>query len=687
MSGTRGAPPDPDERLASEDTARAVRPGTAFRDNRQRVGQGTAFMAEVHGDVHFSAGTGHPDDVVTEYAPKPRLREGPYPAGEISEKLCGFVEPPSHVRCRKVLDGRILVLRAEDGTGASTAAFALLVERHGTDGITGLDPTGDPTRWRPGDGRGYLLRGLSQEVADSLGEVALRGLADLLLRAGAHLVVTVGREVRLPADTLPWQVTHLPPQSYDVAVRRLHTTAEAGGLTDEQLSTALGHLASRDFIGHLRAHPLPGDGVELAEGLREAVVLGKSAASVPEDLRLGGDAAARTALGKARHSADAISLIAAIALLQGRDRTVVERFAAELRPLLRERAGMGSTADLPERTDVLGPALEDRLEAVGAELLPPRAGSAGRHRYPVQPVGFSGRHRSEALLRRLWLDHEGMPEVLWRALDALPHQSGIDMAAGRSIGAVLAHATGPSALRQLALFAASDKRWQRRLVAYALGEVAQHVALGGAVREQLRDWSRWRSTNIRCTVAETCAGSYGLARPEAALRLLDGVLDGSEEDVGRRSLWTAVSFALGVLLTEKPNHVLVLDKVTEWLASEHGTLRHAFAADAVEAMALSTFPRPDTSGPGKVSLADVMGDHPRPVLALVTLALDTSATYEAVAEGLLAIEDDPRLRHRAAFVSFLSALSEAARGHRGFTRLMLRRHRNRTITSSERAAS
>ncbi|MFP8904951.1 hypothetical protein [Streptomyces atacamensis] len=683
MSAEHSVPSGPDSEWIPRDTTRAEQPEEAFRENRQWVGRGNAFMSKVDGDAYFMTGAGLPDDAVTEHVSKPRLREGPYPADEVAGRLRAFVEPPSQPQARKTLDHRILLFRAEDGAGAGTAAFALLAERHGTGGITGLDPAEDPARWRPKGGRGYLLQGLSQQAADSLGDVALRGLADLLRRAGAHLVVTVGMEVRLPADTLSWQVTHLPPPPYNVAAGHLRRMAGEGELNGGQLSAALRHLASREFTDHMRTHPFPRDGVELAEELGRAVVSERPAASVLEDLRLGGDAAAGTALEKVRHSADAVSLIAAVALLHCQDRTAVGGLAAELRPLLDERAGAAPTA---ERPDVLGPSFEERLKAVGASTLPRKPGGGRRYRYWVQPVVFSGRHRPRALLRRLWLEHEGMSELLWRALDALPYQPGVDMAAGRAIGDVLAHATGPGALRRLEPFAESGKRWQRRLVAIALGEVAQYAGLGGAVQGQLRLWSGRRAENIRCTVAETCASSYGLARPAAALGLLDEILGGSEKDEVR-SLRAAVSFALSVLLTEEPNHAPVLGKAAEWLASEQGTLRHAFAAEMVCDMAVSTFPRPGRSGPRKVSLADVMGTHPRQALVLVALALDTPATYEAVAQGLLAIEDDPGLRHRAAFPSFLSELSDAAREQRGFKRLMLHRHLNRTTLQQERTAS
>ncbi|MFF3847010.1 hypothetical protein [Streptomyces sp. NPDC002328] len=675
----------------------AVEPITAIRDNQQRVGQGTAFLGEVHGDAYFmGAGPGLLDDAVTEQVLKPRLREGPYPADEVERRLRGFVEPPSHAQCRKALDNRLLVLSAEDGTGAATEAFALLAERYGAGGITGLDPMEDLTRWRPKEARGYLLQGLPREAADAFGDVMLRGLAELLRRAGAHLVVTAGREVRLPAGVHAWRVPHTPPSPKAVVARRLRAMADAGELTGAQLATASRQLTSGELSEYLRAHPLPGDAVELAAGLGAAVVAGTPVAAVLDDLRLGGDAAANAALDKARHSADAVALLAAVALLHRQDRTVIERFAARLRPLVEDRGGAEGTARLaergpsrvPERADVLGPSFEDRLRAVGAELLPPEPASAagGRQRYTVRPVVFAGRHRPEPLLRRLWLDHEGMADLLWQALDALPHQPGTDLAAGQAIGAVLAHATGPGALRALTPFAASNRRWQRRLVAFAVGEAAQRPALAGAAQEQLRQWSRSRQLAVRGTVAETCAATYGLARPASALGLVDAVLDGPEEEADR-ALRSAASFALSVLLTEDPNHGPVLDRVTRWLAAEPGTLRHAFAADVVVAMAVSTFPLPGRSGPRKVSLADVVAAHPRRALALVGPALETPATHEAVAEGLLTIERDPHQRRRTDLAAFLGALAEESRRGRGVTRFLLRRHRERPAARPERTAS
>ncbi|MFJ2877409.1 hypothetical protein ACIPJN_08735 [Streptomyces sp. NPDC086796] len=681
MSAAEGAPPGPD----GDGPEGAPGPGDSYRDNQQRVGQGFAFMGTVAGDTNVFFGAS--DEEVSNHFRKPRLREGPYPADDVRARLRGFVEPPTHARCRKVLDGHLLVLRTASGTGAGTAAFALLAERYGADGITGLDSPDDLSRWRPKERRGYLLQGLSPAAAASLDEVGLTSLVSGLRGTGAHLVVTVRREIPLPGATATRQVTHRPPPPAEVARKHLRTMADTGELTAGQEAEALRHLAQPDFAGHLDAHPLPGDAVAVAEGLRDLVVAGKSAASVLDDLRTGSPAAAREALVEARDRADLVSLMAAISLLPGQDRTVVERFGAVLRPHVDGRGGPAGGAGPAEgaagQCDVLGPAFEDRLAAVGARLLPTRYGAALR--YPVQPVVFSGRHRSDALLRSLWLEYEGMAELLWKSLDEAPHHPGVELAAGEAIGKVLAHATGPDTLRQLHPFAASDKRWRRRLVANALGEMVQHPALTGAVREQLRQWSGAAPVALRCTVAETCGGSYGLARPAAALRLLDTALGRPGEKL-EGPLRTAVSFALSALLSEDANHARVLDLLREWQGTAPGTPRHGLAVHAVESMSRGSFPAPNAPGVRRVRLAEVLAEHPERARGLVAAGLDDPATHESVAAGLLLIEGDAELRRRTAFPRFLAALAGTAQHHRGVRRFVLRHHRARTAPT-ERLAS
>ncbi|MFE0421779.1 hypothetical protein [Streptomyces sp. NPDC058953] len=659
---------------------------SSLREGDQRVDSGVALMGNVGGDftyLNISAWT----DEATERILKPRLREGPYPADEVRGRLYGFVEPPSYGRCRKALDGRIVLLRARAGTGARTVAFALLAERHGESGVTGLDAMADLSAWRPKAGRGYLLQGLPAASARSLDGVRLAGLAEAMHGAGAHLVVTVAQDARLPSDTSRWEEAHAAPGPHEVVEGRLRLMAAEGRLDGSQLDAALGHLASPECTDYLSTHPLPGDAVDLSDGLRQCTETSASIKSVLKDLLTGTEAAARSALAKARHSADEVSLMAAVALLRGQDRTVIEQFAAAMRPSLGARAAKTGRNETPEEqpSDVLGPSFEDRLEAIGARPLAPRSSSADRYRYPVQPIVFSGRHRSAALLRHLWLDFEGMPDALWGALEQLRYQPGLDVAAGEAIGRVLAHATGPGALTQLHRFASSGDRWRRRLVAVALGEIVQHPLVSGAVKEQMRRWSR-SSAVLRCTVAETCAGSYGLARPAAALKLLDTVLDGSSPDLDAK-LRSAVSFALGALLTEEANHIEVLETVTRWLETGRGTPRHTLAVHVIHCMSLSTFPQPGASGAVRMSLARTLERHPAQGFALVVLGLDDPSTYEAVAQGLGRVEADPDMFQRTAFALVVRELSRTARHRRGVIRFLLGRHRDHTNTSRRRSAS
>ncbi|MEU9253436.1 hypothetical protein AB0D66_16485 [Streptomyces sp. NPDC048270] len=690
MNAGSGAAAEPDIQPDTDHPDPRVGSGSdqqsSLRESRQRVHSGVALMGNVGGDLNFLHIAASNDEAIEGFL-KPRLREGPYPAEEVLGRLYGFVEPPSYARCRKALDSRIVLLRARAGTGVGTAAFALLTERHGEGGVVGLDAMADLSAWRPKAGRGYLLQGLPAASARALDDVRLAGLAEALRCAGAHLVVTMAQEVRLPSDTSRWEEAHAAPGPHEVAERRLRLLGAEGRLGGSQLDAALAHLASPEVTEYLSTHPLPGDAVDLSDGLRQSVETSAPIGSVLEDLLTGTESAARSALAQARHSADKVSLMAAIALLPGQDRTVIEHFATAMRPLLSARAAKTGLDGAPEDRwpDVLGPSFEDRLEAIGARRLAPCSSPADRYRYPVQPIVFSGRHRSATLLRHLWLDFEGMPEALWGALEQLRPQPGLHLAAGVAIGRVLAHATGPGALTQLHPFASSDDRWRRRLVAVALGELVQYPLVSGAVKEQVRRWSR-SSVVLRCTVAETCGGSYGLARPAAALKLLDSVLDGSSPELDAK-LRSAVSFALGALLTEQANHIEVLEAVTRWLEAGRGTPRHTLAVHLIHSMALSTFPQPGTPGAVRISLARTLECHPVQGFALVVLGLDDPATYEAVAQGLGRVEADSDMFQRTAFDHLLSELSRTARHRRGVMRFLLGRHRDHTNTSRRRSAS
>lgn len=670
----------------------APEPGASHESSEQQVRTGIAVGGSVFGGVtvHLETQNEAADQVI-----KPTLRtEGSYPAEDVCSRIEAFVEPTSYARCREVLAGRLLLLRCRRGSGSTTAAFALLAEVCGTDRVSALDPVrAAQASWRPSNGRGYLAQGLSADAADGLGEVALTALADRLKECDAHLVISVDAGLRMPWETRRWQVRHEAPEPREVAAARLHRMVSHRELTEQQLKTALGLLDDVSFRAHLASGQLPAAGVDVAEELREVATGARTLAEAGESLRLSGAESAVRTLERVRRDADGLALAATVALLEHHDRTVIQHCGARLRTLLTERAGgtgtagpTGSTAAGPssaaaeqpgrQTADLLGPSFEERLARVDAQVLPRTAVNTGWHRIWTAPVAFRGRHRAEAVLERLWLEHEGMAGTLQRWIAELDYRPRVDLYAGPALGRVLRRATGTGALRQLGPLAQSPQRWQRRLVAYALGEAAQEPVLAGAVREQLWSWSRSSNPRLCCTVAETCAGAYGLARPTTALRLLGSVLSG-RDGPAEPSVQSAVSHAFGVLLTEEANREPVLERLVSWLAEPDGTARGRYAFDAVQVLARDGFPDSPRSGITKLSLPGLAVTDPGPLVSLLAPALRDPAMHGALAAGLVAAEhtDDPE--EREATRALLRALARTCRDERGLRALLITLHRTR----------
>ena len=668
---------------------RAERPAAgraAYDGNRQRVtGNGFAFMGEAR-DIHFHALLDEADDRIL----VPRFREGPYPAAEIENRLRVFIEPTSYLPCRKSLERGLLLLRGAGGSGAVTAAFALLRDQFGAGNITGLDPALDLTRWSPTAARGYVIQGLSPEAADALNGNALIALADDLRQAGAALVVVLGEGRHLPRDTWSWQVLHVPPNAYDVARGCLSSMVREGELPAELLETALAYLAESRLADYLGTGQPPAVAVDVATELRAVAVGERSMDDAVGNLRLGGAKAAQETLDTVRGSAEGLAFAAAVALLEYQDRTVIHQYAGHVRDRLAERYGQSVALSTPpstgtEQRDLLGCSFEDRLADVRARLLPRQVVRRNGSRYWSQPVAFQGQHQADFVLRRLWWDYDGIAEVLWTGLRDMPYQSGADLAAGRALGRVLCHSTGrPQWLRPLYDFAASDYRWHRRLAAYALGEIAQDPDLVSAVRAQLREWSRRRNVFVRCTVAEACAGSFGLSSPTAAMNLLDAILNGADDEL-TANLRNTVSFALRVLLAEETNRPAVLAQLTGWLAQPVGTLRRAFAVHAVTTLSGSAAGGQYRSSGLGLSLTDLVTAPQDGLLPLVTAALENPASHGAMAEALTVVARSPDSRQRAAAAELLACLSDASPGRPGVVAFLLARYRARTASgTSER---
>ncbi|RKN43025.1 hypothetical protein [Streptomyces hoynatensis] len=631
---------------------------------RQHVGQGTAVLGDVKGDVnvHIAAAA---QDAAAEKVVKPRFREGPYPEEDVAKRLRAFVEPPSFARAREVLARRrVLLLVGAAGTGAGTAAFALLRELPGETGrLIGLDPRDDPTGLEPkGKGRRYLVPWLSQDSAEALTEVALTALQDRLERAGAHLVVVAAPTLRLPAGTARWQIRHEPPLPAEVARAHLRTL----GLSEDHLSLAAAHLGDPQVKAYLDGTRDPAAGTEVAEELKHVALGSRTLHEALLNLTRTAEDEATETLREARKDPAALALATSIALLEGQDRTVIARCAAALRPLLDptppEPPPAGPKGLAKAEPDVLGDDFTTRLDRVNADPLPRVVDSGSRYwyRYWVEPIAFRRRHQAETILSRLWLDHEGIAEAIlhWLRKASTRYAPGLDYTAGQAIGRVLRRATGPDVLQRLEPLAESPERWRRRLVAYALNEAARDGLLAGAVRDQLWTWSRARNEHLRATVAETCAGGFGLVRPDRTLRMLDRLLDGPARSVVRRG----VSLAIAVLLTEGQNAAAVTETLTRWMARPEKSGQRDYALGAAPQL-LSDFLALDAGEPG-------------PLLPLVRESLDDPKARSAVMDALLRAERSPHPGTRARATALVTALAATAGGRRGVRALLVARLRN-----------
>ncbi|MFJ2632866.1 hypothetical protein ACIO6U_13095 [Streptomyces sp. NPDC087422] len=675
---------------AEDGSAPAPQPAgsASYQGNRQQVGAGAAaHMGDVGRDLNlliFRDGEEAAENILT-----PRLREGAYSAAEIEDRLRGFVEPPSYPRCRAVLEDRVLLLRGARGAGAATAAFALLRERFGADGITGLDAGQDLARWRPSAPRGYILAGATPQTVDALNDVVLSAMAGHLVHAGAALVIVVDDDLAQSVKARNRLVDHVRPRAYDVAAGHLKSAVESGELSPDHLSSAWSYLDDPVFAGYLDADQLPQSGVDVAEELRAVAAGAQSVEEAVTNLSQGGADEVCQSLDQVAGKPDELALLAAVALLHGEDRQSVQTYAAALR----ERLGRWDTThdravDLDgDRTrvrdvlvpdvhgarppNVLGPSFESRLACVEARLLPRRLVPGDSSNYWSQAVDFPARHRADQVLRQLWWDRAGMETHLCAVLLSREYQPGYDLTAGRSIGRVLCHATGTRPLQPLQAFAKSGLRWHRRLAAYALGEAAQNEQMVGRVTSQVRDWSRVVDVNLRCTVAETCAGSFGLGRPGTALQLLHKVLDGPVEQETVRRLYAAVSFALRALLTESANRDPVLRRLAEWSTAQVGTGHHAYAVYVMEQLGRSAVDGGQRTGALKLRLSELVVEQPEALVPLVMAALESPGTDTVMSAALTAVGESPDSRHRVALAALLETLAAESTGRPGVVAFLL----------------
>ncbi|MCP9961232.1 hypothetical protein LUX05_07370 [Streptomyces somaliensis] len=375
--------------------------------------------AHLRGGQHVDNGVGP--------AGEGRLRivahEGPVSATEILDAVTGFAEPEWFPTAMAELDGRVLFLSGERGTGRRTAALNLLY-RHtgGSMNLRAVDSDEDLAVWHPTDTdtRGYLVDGLFP--AHPLKAGAVGNLRRLLSEADARMVIVlpddpvVVRSLARDLHVAPVRCAPPPPRAVfearlaaDVPNRteraRLLANLEPG-LLDELLADRLVPAQVRELVDVVVG---AAGGDTALGGIRDRLSY-LAEEEVPDLLR------------NLRDDPDGLAFLLATCVFEGMDHRIVREQAerlvdladGRLHSVLPEDPGDRTGTDADGRTGQPGArepgaprgphrtrpnprfvfrrSLEDLLRTVRAECGPREYHSKHGYTYAVEPVRFT-RHR------------------------------------------------------------------------------------------------------------------------------------------------------------------------------------------------------------------------------------------------------------------------------------------------------
>ncbi|MER5842278.1 hypothetical protein ABT099_18600 [Streptomyces prasinus] len=635
--------------------------------------------------------------------PRVVAHEGPVSETEILDAVRGFAEPEWFPAALAELDGRVLFLSGEPGTGRRTAALNLLYRHAGNSmSLRAVDGDEDLAAWRPtGTGtRGYLVDGLFPSRPLKPGAVG--NLRRLLDDADARMVIVlpddpvVVRSLARDLHVTPVRCTPPPPRT----VFEARIEAEVPGPAER--ARLLAGLEPGLLDELLEGRLVPAQVRELVD----AVVGAADGGTTPGDLR---DRLSYLAqeevpdlLRSLRDDPDALAFLLATCVFEGLDHRIVREQAERLvdladgrlhsvlpegtggrpgadgntgggaggagvggaggRPGAREADGAaGPPRPLPNPRFVFRRSLGDLLHTVRAEYGTKEYHSAYGYTYVVEPVRFTRHRQGEAVLRHVWREYGRLSGLLTTWMGGVDGESDLTRPVGRVMGMAARWGGGRRALLHIRELAGSDRATGRAVAAYALGVAAEDPVLAGEVKYRLHQWSGQSSWQVRWTVAHACGTGFGAARPDQAMRLLRNVFRGrgsrQEEAVGkvvRRALVNL--FATGSPPT-------VLRHLTAWAGTE-GT--------GVARLALETFPHLLASGTWCQEQLLDDGEFAGPLVDLTRRVLDDDELSEPTCRALIlwcraAAWDAPQ---KTAVEILLTALAQDMR--HGVLRLFVR---------------
>ncbi|MFG2812890.1 hypothetical protein [Streptomyces sp. NPDC048410] len=488
------------------------------------------------------------------------MRQGPVRAAYLKTARRRFVPPPGFEGARAALDSPITVLVGEPGSGRETHALNLLA--HGSEDpvLVQIDGGVHLTRWKPRARGvdGYLV----MEPPDPLALRAwdLSRLEASLAEAGARLIIVLADAPALAGaleDHLGVPVLrHHPPDPQKVFAAHLSD----GCSCDETRAQWLSALRSSRLDELLRAGLPPRHAAHAARVVAQSSITGDSEAEVIRRLTRSEGA---QIVARAQADPSLLSYLLSLNVYGGLDRSVVAEQAGNLLRLMvatevEEPVGP-SPHGHPAGAACQRP-LSETLRILGAH----RTQCAGEG--ATDTVSFLWPAVSEVVWEVICRDHTDLLPLLHTWLAGPEDEADQIERAGRAVAA-MAVATGGRSMELLHGLATAPSPQAPQVAAWCLGTVAQNPDTAkAAAAAQLEQWSGSAEAPLRKAVAYTCRADRSQLTDEAALRLLQRLMETLSGDADGLSVVDIITTALVQRFEagDSSSRAAVLRRMRDW---------------------------------------------------------------------------------------------------------------------------
>ncbi|WP_433307213.1 caspase, EACC1-associated type [Actinoplanes sp. CA-030573] len=596
----------------------------------------TVFAGDVvHGDKLVSVATARYTDRVFAAGP---VRPVTVAGAERERVRDTFVPPPGWPEwVEPFRSTRTLVMTANPGVGATTAALALLMavgagELVRIDAPAGLGALADWLRHGPA-GTGYLLDGLAPgEVID---EAVLGAIAAALTSAGSWLLIVAGEDVS-GIEAAPFTV-HLAVPAPLPEVFRAHLGAAA---TEEGVQWATEHLAS---VTNVR------DAVALAEIIDRATEPGGE---------FDRDEAARRWESRAESEvqswfadladADLRTLAIAIAVLGG---LPYDRVSAAAVALFRRVDGSARAAGVPAFSSPRGRRLQDVRAHLEVSVVRTRYGRA-----PVELVSFDDPSVAPKVIRHVWREYDviRVPLLEWLTDLARDESEPVRVFAATALGMIATQSFEFVVDAVAVPWATGTDRRLREAVVTAFRLAILDNAVGGRIPAVIAGWRADRnSPEARATAALAYGAGLGATDLGGALSALGGLTEDAPEVVA-----DAVGAAMAQLAKDGGRDALdVIDALARWSSgrSRSAGSELAFTVLAATTATVAADQDEDVVWPLLLLLTRDLPEARSVVAGLWARTLDSPLTFERM-RGVLrdwAVLAEKQAGVEEAFLRFL----------------------------------